>query len=570
MTIPNAVVPRINYPGTGAQTSFPYPWLVLDPGDLAVYQNGVLKTLGVHYTLSSVGTPTGGNVVFALAPASGDSLVFIRATQATQQTVLADTGPAAMTAIERGLDRATMLIQELNAKIARAALLSIFSATENPTMADPHALWPVRWNNGATGLEPFDPTTILPSSATLPLALSNGGTGATTALAARAALGVDGQQRKVLTNLSGVTLAAGDVVALDTTNDSAVVLGDTVSSKAQFVVALESIAHTATGEFCLSGICAVNVTGTITRGRYLRKSATSKVAEDSGTLHGAATDPPQGTFALALTGGTTSITARLFGLTYQGSTAPTIIGLPRLFGALGGNAVASPTTQYDLFATAAIVRDPTGGGIVVLPAVANRTVDISVAGPVAGGRDQVAAFGANTWIYLYLIAKTDGTYHVTASINPPATGPVLPSGYTLWAAACALRIDNSSQLMRSRIRGTWSAYDAQQVGLSSGVATVETAVNLSTLVPPTALNIRLHASAVPSVGGVSPLNNPRLRVTTGLDFYRNENNSGNASGSALNLDLTVPNVGQQVFYLWQDAPSAANGLYLSVSGYENP
>lgn len=571
MTIASEVVPRITYSGDGAQTSYPYPWLVLASSDLAVYQNGELKILGVHYTLSSVGAPTGGNVIFTLAPGSGDDLVFLRDTEATQNTTLSDTGPANMTAIERMADRLTMLVQEVKGRFARIPLLSIFSDTENPTLGDPHAGWPVRWDDTGTELEPFDPTTILPTAATLPLSVANGGSNASTALGARQSFGLDGRLPRRFVNLTGGSLVAGDVVALDTATDSTVVLDDTVSSKALKAVALATIAHAATGEFTIPGVTPVNVTGTVVSGRYLRKSATTLVAEDSGVLHGAATDPPEGSFGVALTGDAGGqVLAYLFGFTYPGNTAPTITGLARVHGLTGANNAGTPNTQFDVAALSAVVRDPVGGGTLVLPTVATRTLDLSLVGPAAGGRDEVSAFSANTWIHCYLIAKTDGTYHVTASTTGPPTGPAFPTDYTLWAYLGALRVNNGSQIPRTRLRGAWAYYDAQQNALTDGAATVETAVSLAALVPPTALSVHVHASAVPSVGGLPPLNNPRLRVVTGQDFYTSLNNSGNASGSQFNLDLVIPNVSQQLFYLWANAPLATNGLYLNVAGYENP
>lgn len=569
MTIATEVVPRITYTGTGSQTTFPYPWLILASSDLAVYQNGSLKTLGVHYSLSSVGAPTGGNVVFGLAPALGDSLVFIRDTDATQGTTLSDTGPAAMTAIERMADRLTMLVQEVKGALARAPLLSIFSGTQNPSLPDPSALKGLRWKSDLSGLENVDLTTILAASATLPLALTQGGTGATTALAARVALGLDGQVRKALTNLTGVTLNAGDVAALDTATDSTVVLGDTVSSKAQFVVALETITHTSTGTFLLSGIGPLNVQGACTRGRYVRKSATSLKAEDSGTLHGAATDPPQGSFAVALTGmaATGQITARLFGFTYPGSTAPVITNLYAMKGFGGGNSVTLPNSQFDVGADFVIVKDPSTSASLVLPG-ANKTVDVSVAGPIINGRDQAVAFSANSWLHLYWIAKTDGTLNTIASLNPPPTGPVLPAGYTLWAYMGAIRYNNSSQLVRTTLRGNQAMYDAHQalVAFTTGGNGTENIQAVSSLVPPNASHFTVDANIL-ATGGSLGTDSLVVRHRSGQDTVILWNAAA-ATGERVGKIVRMPNTG--IFAWVLTYASVSPQMSLDVLSYEMP
>lgn len=97
------------------------------------------------------------------------------------------------------------------------------------------------------------------------------------------ALSVQSSQPMLLTNKTGGTLAAGDVVTFDSTNDSAVALDDTVWSIRPFVVALEAINNNASGHFGFDGrVVTVKVTGAVTRGNYLIKSATAKTAQDSG------------------------------------------------------------------------------------------------------------------------------------------------------------------------------------------------------------------------------------------------------------------------------------------------
>lgn len=107
----------------------------------------------------------------------------------------------------------------------------------------------------------------------------------------------------ILTNKTGGSLVNGDVVTFDTANDSAVALDDTQWSTRPFLVCLESIANNSSGRFLFQGrTTTVNVTGTITRGDYVRKSATSKKVEDLGLSHAiAGRGRPYGALGIALT-----------------------------------------------------------------------------------------------------------------------------------------------------------------------------------------------------------------------------------------------------------------------------
>jgi hypothetical protein len=107
--------------------------------------------------------------------------------------------------------------------------------------------------------------------------------------------------RAALTNKTGGALVLGDVVVLDTANNSAVALDDTQWSLRTFAVAQGPIANNALGPFLLSGSTTVKVTGTVTRGDYLRKSATTKTAEDLGLSLTTTAGRPYGSLGVALT-----------------------------------------------------------------------------------------------------------------------------------------------------------------------------------------------------------------------------------------------------------------------------
>jgi hypothetical protein len=135
----------------------------------------------------------------------------------------------------------------------------------------------------------------------------------------------------LLTNKTGVTLLAGNVVSYDATNDSAVALSDVQTSLVQFAVALATVAPNAQGPFVTQGIVtAVTVQGAVTRGHYLRKSATTLALEDTGTAMASATAAPSGAVAVALSGaagpGAGSVAAVLLGETLGGTSGTSLAG----------------------------------------------------------------------------------------------------------------------------------------------------------------------------------------------------------------------------------------------------
>lgn len=102
-----------------------------------------------------------------------------------------------------------------------------------------------------------------------------------------------------LTNKTGGSTADGDVYAVDTSNDSAFVAGDTQGGLQQFVVAVEVISNNAAGKTARSGRVTAKSTGTINRGEYVRKSATAKAVESTGIALATSTAPPVGAIGYA-------------------------------------------------------------------------------------------------------------------------------------------------------------------------------------------------------------------------------------------------------------------------------
>ena len=101
-----------------------------------------------------------------------------------------------------------------------------------------------------------------------------------------------------LTNKSGGSIAAGDVVILDGGNDQAFTTTTRESDLRMVGVATEAIAVDASGRIARYGVIAVvNVTGAIARGEWLVTSTTVKLAKSSLSY----SKPTDGGLGIALT-----------------------------------------------------------------------------------------------------------------------------------------------------------------------------------------------------------------------------------------------------------------------------
>lgn len=109
-----------------------------------------------------------------------------------------------------------------------------------------------------------------------------------------------------LTNKSGGSVAAGDVVVVDTGNNTAFTTSTAGTVTGGVGIAQETIANNATGRVLIAGYAAlVNVSASVTRGNYGKTHTVVKQAVDAGSSRVA------GTFCQFLTGGTTP-DARVF------------------------------------------------------------------------------------------------------------------------------------------------------------------------------------------------------------------------------------------------------------------
>lgn len=273
------------------------------------------------------------------------------------------------------------------------------------------------------------------------------------------------------------------------------------------------------------------------------------------------------------------ILASIKGTTYWYSQAGS---LSILKGLRGSNNAATPTTKYDFNSPMIIAGNLTSGPMVDLNN-SQFTVDITQAGPVANGRDQAGVFSANSWVRIYAIYGIGVSPACIASAVSPTgggPGPVLPSGYTHWAYITTLRLNASTQFIRTRLSSSWVMYDIDSASapvqvLNLGQATTFTDVNMSAVISPESSSCQLnaymlltHTSAGVFIGFLRP--NDATHMTNGIYAGVAVSQLPGVQTAALNW-LTIPIGSDGILeYRISNVPATAGGLTLEVIGYRVP
>jgi hypothetical protein len=138
---------RVSYNGNGSTTVFAYTFKVLDQDDLTVIvrsSNGTetVQTITTHYTVSGVGSDSGGNVTMVTAPASGETITILREQPLTQGLDLVPNDPFPAETLEEALDKLTFMVQTIDEEVGRtikASRTNTISTTEFAVSASDRA-----------------------------------------------------------------------------------------------------------------------------------------------------------------------------------------------------------------------------------------------------------------------------------------------------------------------------------------------------------------------------------------------------------------------------------------------
>ena len=128
MTISTTII-KVSYSGDGTQTVFPYTFKINAEADIQVIiraSNGTetVKTLTTDYSVSGVGSASGGNVTMVTAPSATETIVIRRDTTQTQTVDLVENDPFTAETVEGAFDKSVAIAQELQEEVDRSIKLS--------------------------------------------------------------------------------------------------------------------------------------------------------------------------------------------------------------------------------------------------------------------------------------------------------------------------------------------------------------------------------------------------------------------------------------------------------------
>jgi len=265
------------------------------------------------------------------------------------------------------------------------------------------------------------------------------------------------------------------------------------------------------------------------------------------------------------------------GTTTKVTVAGFAIGGSRVMGLIGINNSVTPNTQYDLSADTVVLRNTSDGTIAVRTATGTITNDTGLAGSAANGRDQAGAFSASSWVHFYFIWNGTTLATLSSTVAPP-TGPTLPTGYTHWAYAGAVRYNATPVLLPTRFAGALATYGVVTGGeiriLSAGTASTMTAVSAASYVPP---NSRIALMSVSLADNTNPATDRyalALRPTGATDAGQDICTVVAVNGVVTVTTTTalVPvSASQSLDYVVLPAsPAISIGAFLDVYGYVMP
>jgi hypothetical protein len=124
---------RIQYTATASQTVFPYPFEILDEDDITVVQNSTTLSKTTHYTVSGVGSDTGGNITFVTGATSGDVITIYRSMALSRVTNYQANAAFLESEVDADFDRLWMAVQQNDSDATRGIRASQTDSILNST-----------------------------------------------------------------------------------------------------------------------------------------------------------------------------------------------------------------------------------------------------------------------------------------------------------------------------------------------------------------------------------------------------------------------------------------------------
>lgn len=193
MTV-SSTISRTAYAGNGSTSSFAIPFMFMKDSDLEVVLRSssgaeTLLSISTDYTLSGAGEQHGGVCSLESAPHAGEVLVIRRNPAMVQEVDYLENDAFPAQSHESALDLLTMICQSLSERLDRTVSLRLSSAVTGVEIPDPDPGTALVWNDSGDNLA--NKHLASQGLVGLPLDISQGGTGCTSALSALDSLGAE-------------------------------------------------------------------------------------------------------------------------------------------------------------------------------------------------------------------------------------------------------------------------------------------------------------------------------------------------------------------------------------------
>lgn len=150
------------YSGDGATVAFAYGFLIDDEDEIVVVVadadgDETTQTITTHYTVSGVGSNSGGTVTFVTAPAATETVSMRRATMLDQGVDLQNRGSVVPQVLEDTYDEVVKMVQDVQEQVDRAVLLRVTANVTGIDVPAPSAGQVLGWNAAGDNLQNYTP-----------------------------------------------------------------------------------------------------------------------------------------------------------------------------------------------------------------------------------------------------------------------------------------------------------------------------------------------------------------------------------------------------------------------------
>jgi hypothetical protein len=565
MTISSTTV-KNSYSGDGSNDTFVYGFKIFASSDLQVIIRSATgtettKTLTTDYTVTGVGTASGGNVVFEAAaiPTATETVVLIRNVPQTQAIDYIANDPFPAETHEEGLDRATMTIQQMQEEVTRSIKLSRTNTMTSTEFA-------VAAADRANKILAFDSTGEI--SVTQELGTYKG-TDTTVTTAAYV-------QRDIVKSTSAAELnnvyicVANSVVGdLLTDTDHFDLLVDAVSAAASEVAAAASAAAAQlSADDAAADLVLTNADVLLTAADVISSAASAAAAAASADafddvyLGSKSSDPTTDNDGDPLAAGmlyynTVSNLMRIYSGSAWENVAVSTTGFATLTGV---ETLTNKTLTAPKIANGGFVADANGNEQIKFTTTASAINELTVVNSAAGNAPEISSTGGDTDIDLKITPKGSGKIVLDGISFPNADG----------TANQALVTDGSGTLSFASVTGRTGTVDwcttaktAPFAGVSGNGYFVNTTCG--------AVTVTLPGS--PSAGDIVSLKD--YANTWQTNNVTLANNSSKINGICGNADLNTEDQSVTLIYVdstkgWrvvQDSTSSVSGsTYITATG----